>query len=102
MRIDHHHTFDLAIVVELREANRNIRQLNKHLENIMTAIQDLNKVIADLSAAINDATTEIEALLAKITNPGTSDADVEAAAASIQGIVTGLNQEVAKAKATAP
>ena len=66
----------------------------------MSALSDLKAAIASLSDAVTSATAEIEDLLTKISTPGTPDADVQAAVAQIQGLVTAINDEVAKAKGT--
>ncbi len=65
----------------------------------MSAADDLKAAIADLATELADNNAEIEALLAKITAPGTSDADVAAAVASIRGLIADNKTEVDKAKA---
>lgn len=68
----------------------------------MTALSDLQDAIAGLSSQVTAAIAEIENLLSTIVAPGTSDADVEAAAASIKTITTALKDEVTKATTPAP
>lgn len=65
----------------------------------MSAIDDLKAAIADLSTQLDANNTEIEALLGKIATPGTSDADIAAAVASIRGLISTNAAEVDKAKA---
>ena len=69
---------------------------------IMTALTDLQSAIADLSTALTANNAEIDALLTKITATGTSDADVEAAVASIRPLIASNTAEVSKAVAAAP
>ena len=80
-------------------------KLNRILENqeaMMSALDDLKSAIADLTTELTANNAEIETLLTKITAPGTSDADVAAAVASIRGLISDNTAEVAKAKAAAP
>lgn len=74
----------------------------EQLRHIMSALTDLQAAIATLATNVSDGVAEIETLLAKITNPGTSDADVAAATAQISSIATAIKTEVDKARATAP
>lgn len=69
------------------------------LEIIMAALDDLKSAIADLATQLSDNNAEIEALLAKISTPGTSDADIAAAVSSIRDLITANKAEVDKAKA---
>jgi peptidoglycan hydrolase CwlO-like protein len=69
---------------------------------IMSALTDLQDALDALTTAVGAATAEIEALLAKITTPGTPDADVQAAVTRIKTLVTAINDEVAKAQSSAP
>ena len=71
-------------------------------EKIMTALTDLQSAIADLTTALTTNNAEIETLLTKITAPGTSDADVEAAVTSIRALIATNATEVAKAQAAVP
>jgi chromosome segregation ATPase len=68
-------------------------------EKQMAAIDDLKAAIADLTTELADNNAEIEALLSKITAPGTSDADVAAAVQSIRDLIASNKAEVDKAKA---
>lgn len=77
-------------------------RLDKHMETIVAAVDDLKAAIADLATELADNNAEIETLLTKITTPGTSDADVAAAVASIRGLISDNKAEVDKAKAAAP
>lgn len=79
-----------------------IRFLFVQEKEIMSALDDLKASIADLTTIITDAVSEIETLLGKITTPGTSDADVQAAVSQIQAITGSIKTEVAKARAAAP
>lgn len=54
-------------------------------EKIMSALSDLQAALADLGTALTANNAEIDLLLTKITSPGTSDADIEAAVTSIRG-----------------
>lgn len=69
------------------------------LEKIMPAIDDLKAVIADLRTELLENNAEIEALLVKMTTPGTSDADIAAAVADIRSSIAENKTEVDKAKA---
>ena len=69
---------------------------------IMSALTDLQSAIADLSTALTANNAEIDTLLTKIVATGTSDADVEAAVASIRALITSNAAEVAKAQQAAP
>jgi len=68
----------------------------------MSALTDLQAATAALATSVTSGTAEISALLAKISNPGTSDADVEAAVAAIQAQVTAMNAAVAAAQTASP
>lgn len=70
----------------------------------MSALDDLKGTVSDLAAQLDANTAEIEDLLTKITAPGTSDADVEAAVTQIRTLIDANKAEVAKAKGatTAP
>jgi len=70
-------------------------------ERIMSALTDLQAALTDLGTALTANNAEIDLLLTKITNPGTSDADVEAAVTSIRGLIAANATEVAKAQSTA-
>jgi chromosome segregation ATPase len=67
-------------------------------EKIMAAGDDLKAAVADLATELNTNNLEIEALLTKITAPGTSDADVEAAVATIRQLISDNSAEVNKAQ----
>ncbi len=71
-------------------------------KHIMSALTDLQASVADLGTAVTANTAEIDRLLTKITAPGTSDADVEAAVESIKSLTAGINAEVAKSQAALP
>lgn len=68
----------------------------------MAAVDDLKAAIADLATELADNNAEIEVLLTKITTPGTSDADVATAVATIRSLISDNKAEVDKAKAAAP
>lgn len=68
----------------------------------MSALSDAQAALADLATAVTDGVSEIETLLAKIGNPGTSDADVAKLTAQIGDIATAIKTEVAKARSAAP
>ncbi len=85
-----------------RSQDHIIKHLNHMEKRIMAALDDLKAAITGLTDEVTDAVTEIEALLAKITTPGTSDADVTAAADAIKAITGNLKTEVDKAKGAAP
>lgn len=80
-----------------------ITHLLVHMEKrLMAAIDDLKSAIADLSAQLASNNAEIETLLTRITTPGTSDADIAAAAQSIRDLTASNKAEVDKAVAAAP
>ncbi len=85
--------------------NRVLIRLDRVLHNqgaIMSALDDLKSALADLATQLTANNAEMETLLAKITAPGTSDADVEAAVASIRDLIASNKAEVDKAAAAAP
>lgn len=71
-------------------------------DHIMSALTDLKDAISALGDSVTSAVAEIEALLAKIVAPGTSDADVAAAVAQIKTLTQSISDEVAKAQAASP
>jgi chromosome segregation ATPase len=79
-----------------------IANQKSNTEKIMSALSDLQSALADLGTALTTNNAEIETLLGKITAPGTSDADIEAAVTSIRGLISTNAAEVAKAQAAAP
>ena len=79
-----------------------LKQLLHNQERTMAAIDDLKAAIADLATQLAANNTEIDALLTKITTPGTSDADIAAAVQSIRDLTTANKAEVDKAVAAAP
>lgn len=78
------------------------QKLDANMEKIMSALDDLKAALADMSTQIADNNAEIETLLGKIVNPGTSDADVEAAVTQVRALIKANADEVAKARAAAP
>lgn len=90
------------VEARLRSVEHTLDLILINQEKIMSALDDLKSAIADLTTALTTNNTEIETLLTKITTPGTSDADVEAAVASIRDLITANAAEVAKAQAAAP
>jgi chromosome segregation ATPase len=72
------------------------------MEKMMSALTDLKAALDDLANQLVVNNAEIETLLTKITTPGTSDADVEAAVTQIRSLITDNAAEVAKAQAAAP
>ena len=99
-RIDHyHHYLDPEVKVEIGK----LRDLIiPKLEAIMSLADDLKAAMNVLADAVTEGITEIETLLTKIGNPGTSDADVSAAITQAQSLAQGIKDEVDKAKASAP
>lgn len=81
---------------------RESRNLAKEMQRMATALDDLKQAITDLSTQIDTNNAEIETLLTKITAPGTSDADVQAAVQQIRDITARNKAEVDKAVAAAP
>ena len=82
--------------------NSTREKLNRILANqeiIMSALDDLKSALADLSTQLAANNADIETLLTKIVAPGTSDADVEAAVASIRDLTAANKAEVDKAVA---
>lgn len=96
LEIHHFHHPDEATAERLCEIER---MLGIILEKIMSANDDLKSAIADLASQLNDNHDEIEALLTKITTPGTSDTDVQAAVTQIRSLIVDNKAEVDKAKA---
>ena len=68
----------------------------------MAAIDDLKQAITDLGTQLAANNAEIDALLTKITTPGTSDADIATAVQSIRDLTAANKTEVDKAVAAAP
>lgn len=68
----------------------------------MSALTDLKSALADLATQLAANNAEIDLLLTKIVNPGTSDADVEAAVAQIRSLIADNSAEVTKAQTAAP
>lgn len=77
-------------------------KLNRMEKRIMSALDDLKSAIADLATQLAANNAEIDALLTKISTPGTSDADIAAAVQSIRDLTAANATEVDKAKAAAP
>ncbi len=104
IRFDHHHYRhnDPRVDARLGVIEQKLGLILANQEKIMALADDLKAAMTDLSTAVTDGIAEIEALLTKIANPGTSDADVAAAIAQAQGIASGIRAEVDKAKAAAP
>ena len=71
-------------------------------KRLMSALTDLQAAIADLATQLASNNAEIDTLLTKITTPGTSDADIAAATASIRDLIAANKTEVDKAVAAAP
>jgi len=92
---------DLASPVEV-EFYHMLAHIINNQEKIMSDLTDLQSAIADLSTALATNNAEIDTLLTKITAPGVSSADVQAAVTSIRGLITTNAAEVAKAQAAAP
>lgn len=69
------------------------------METIMPAIDDLKSAVADLATQLSANNAEIESLLTVITTPGTSEADIAAAAQSIRDLTAANKAEVDKAHA---
>jgi chromosome segregation ATPase len=87
---------------KLDQNSRDLQQVLTMEKSAMAALTDLQSALTDLAASVASGNAEIETLLGKIVNPGTSDADIEAAVASIRSIIASQNAEVAKAQAAAP
>lgn len=68
----------------------------------MSDADDLKAAVADLATSVAANNTEIETLLTKITTPGVSPADVQAAVSSIRALIKTNADELAKAQAAAP
>lgn len=86
----------------LRTIVANQRTIIANTEKIMSDETDLAQAVADLATALSTNNAEIETLLTKITTPGVSPAAVQAAVASIRGLIKTNADEVAKAQAAAP
>ena len=79
--------------------NSTREKLNRIIANheiIMSALDDLKSALADLSTQLAANNAEIDLLLTKITATGTSDADVEAAVASIRDLTAANKAETDK------
>lgn len=77
-----------------------LRYLANMEKRLMAAIDDLKSAIADLASELADNNAEIEALLVKISTPGTSEADIVAATQSIRDLIASNKAEVDKAAAS--
>jgi len=96
--IYHEHTY--PGLDEVKAEIGKMRDLITETRNdIMSALDDLKSALNDLASELADNNAEIEALLSKITTPGTSDADVAAAVQQIRGLIADNKAEVDKAKA---
>jgi hypothetical protein len=62
----------------------------------MNSIDDLKAAIADLTSQLASNHNAIDGLLAKITHPDSSDADVESAVTSIRQLISANQAELAK------
>jgi len=82
--------------------NRELRSLNRKVDILMAAIDDLRSAIADLGTQLDANNAAIDALLTKITTPGSSDADVESAVTSIRSLISANQAELAKINPPAP
>ena len=78
-----------------------VKLILNQMEKIMSALDDLKSAIADLSAQLATNNADIEAELAKIVAPGTSDADVEASVATIRTLIAANKSETDKLAAPA-
>lgn len=74
----------------------------KNQESFMSKADELKAAIDDMAAAVSEAVVEIEAQLQVIANPGTSDADVDAAIARIRDMTATMKTEVDHLKADNP
>lgn len=71
-------------------------------EAIMAALDDLKSAVADLSAQMTANNAAIDGLLGKVTAPGASDADIEAAVTDIRKLIDANKTELAKVAPPAP
>jgi chromosome segregation ATPase len=101
MRFDVHHHIGLTpeVSAQFYAFQHKLGLILSNQEKTMSALDDLKSAIADLAAELADNNAEIETLLTKITTPGTSDADVQAAVTSIRALIADNKTEVDKAKA---
>jgi chromosome segregation ATPase len=104
MRFDVHHHIGLTpeVSAQFCALQHKLGLILSNQEKTMAAIDDLKAAIADLATELADNNAEIEALLTKISTPGTSDADIAAAVADIRGLIATNKAEVDKAKAAVP
>jgi translation initiation factor 2B subunit (eIF-2B alpha/beta/delta family) len=65
-------------------------------KELMSSNEDLKAAITDLQAQLASNHNVIDGLLAKITHPDSSDADVEAAVTSIRQLISANQAELAK------
>lgn len=102
IHIHHHIELPAEVMERLDDLRRAAGLILRNTETIMSDETDLASAVADLATALAANNTEIDALLTKITTPGVSPAAVQAAVASIRGLITTNTAEVAKAQAAAP
>jgi predicted nucleic acid-binding Zn-ribbon protein len=67
-------------------------QILKEQKRIMAAIDDLKNSVAALGTSIS---SELAAISAKLSNPETSDADIEAVVSQIDALKTQVDTETA-------
>ena len=95
------YSHDLPLLSQ-RQISDALHYITGKVTCIMTAIDDLRSAITDLSAQLDANNAAIDALLTKITTPGSSDADVESAVTSIRSLISANQAELAKINPPAP
>lgn len=94
-----HHVRDTETDKVLSSILGKLETLQRNQEILMTASDDLKQALADLKTQLDINNTEIETLLTKITTPGSSEADIAAAAQSIRDLIATNKAETDKAAA---
>lgn len=86
----------------IRGLGKKLDLVSQKQEILMSKADDLKAAIDELATTIADNHTEVEAQLAIIANPGTSDADVDAAIARIRELNSSVKADVDRLKSDNP
>lgn len=92
----HHHYPDLS---EVKAEIAKLTDLTiRNQEATMAKIDELKTALDELATSVTESNAEIETQLAVIANPGTSDADVDAAIARIREVKASVQSGVDRLK----
>lgn len=90
-------------ILEQRHDPDVVLRFLKHMEQrIMAAIDDLKANVSALTTEVTRIAAEIDQLLTVITTPGTSEADIKAAADQIAALTSQLKAASDKSDAAVP